>query len=58
MFSIWLVLVYLMVDVMGLGHGGDGAGAPPPPGDGGDDWWHGHQADGKNYRSLMFTVFI
>ncbi|KAI3817395.1 hypothetical protein L1987_11185 [Smallanthus sonchifolius] len=29
------MLVYLMADVMGLGHGGDGAGDPPPPfGDG------------------------
>ncbi|KAJ0800100.1 hypothetical protein HanPI659440_Chr03g0099111 [Helianthus annuus] len=26
----WALLVYLMADVMGMGHGGDGAGDQPP----------------------------
>ncbi|CAI9287429.1 unnamed protein product [Lactuca saligna] len=27
----WAILLYVMADVMGLGHGGDGAEDPPPP---------------------------
>jgi hypothetical protein len=39
-----------MTDVMGLGHGGDGADDPTPPG----GWWPGqHQTDGKCY---LFTI--
>ena len=55
MLSLWIVLVYMMADVIGRGHGGDGAEEPPPPG--GDDFWRGHGADGKLYNKSVFTIF-
>lgn len=43
-----------MADVMGRGHGGDGAGDEPPPG--GDEWWRagGHRQDGKFYNIHIY----
>lgn len=32
---IWIIILYLMADVMGRGHGGDGREDPPPPFGGG-----------------------
>lgn len=48
MYSLWIVLLCMMADVMG--HGGDGAGDPPlPPGFGQGE----HEMDRKSYYNLF-----
>lgn len=54
MVSLWIILLYVMADVMARGHGGDGSEDPPPPtGRGGGH----HERDRKSYYNL-FTIFI
>ena len=43
-----------MTDVMGLGHGGDGAGDPPPPVGFGRGQ---HEQDGKSYYDIFVRYF-
>mgnify|MGYP001547687858 FL=1 len=50
----WAILLYVMADVMGLGHGGDGAGDPPPPVGFGRGQ---HEQDGKSYYDIFVRCF-
>ena len=55
MVSFWILLLYVMTDVMARGHGGDGAEDPPPPvGRGGRH----HEADRKSYYTYSFIIII
>ena len=50
----WTILFYVMADVMGLGHGGDGVGDPPPPGGFGRGQ---HEQDGEFYYDIFINYF-
>ena len=50
MVSIWIFLMYVMVDVMGRGHGGDGAEDPPHPFGRGEGQ---HEMDCKYYYNIF-----
>ena len=50
----WAILLAMMADVMGLGHGGDGAGDPPPTGGFGRGQ---HEQDGEFYSDIFINYF-
>lgn len=56
-FSLWILLGYLMADVIGLGHGGDGAGNDPPGGGGFDQHGH-HEQDGKSINKFYYHFYF
>ena len=49
----WAIFFVVMADVMGLGHGGDGAGDPPPLG----GYCRGqHEQDGTFYYDIFIFI--